>query len=161
MSNELNYPFLVFALSFVAMSLGAWAGFALLRKRRGLEEEAREHFGVVLGATLTLLALLVGFSFSMAIQRYDQRKNYEEGEANAIGTAMVRAGLLPPADAAKVRALLSPTWTCASRSIRHAMSRRFATSTPARRNCRASSGPRSRGRHSRSRTRSSRWPSQA
>jgi hypothetical protein len=106
MSSELNYPFLVFALSFVSMSLGAWAGFALLRKRGGLEDEAREHFGVVLGATLTLLALLVGFSFSMAIQRYDQRKNYEEAEANAIGTEMVRAGLLPPADAAKVRALL-------------------------------------------------------
>ena len=106
MSSELNYPLLVFALSFVTMSLGAWAGFALLRKRRGLDEDAREHFGVVLSATLTLLALLVGLSFTMAIQRYDQRKNYEEAEANAIGTAMVRADLLPPADAAKVRALL-------------------------------------------------------
>ena len=42
----------------------------------------------------------------MAIERYDQRKNYEEAEANAIGTEMVRAGLLPPADASKVRLLL-------------------------------------------------------
>ena len=42
----------------------------------------------------------------MAINRYDQRKNYEEAEANAIGTEYVRADLLPAADAAKVRALL-------------------------------------------------------
>jgi hypothetical protein len=106
MSSELNYPLLVLGVSFVTMWLAAWVGYALLRKRRGLDEEAREHFGVVLGATLTLLGLFVGFSFSMAIQRYDQRKNYEEAEANAIGTAMVRAGLLPSGDAAKVRALL-------------------------------------------------------
>ena len=66
----------------------------------------REDFGIILGATLTLLALLIGFRFSMAITRYDQRKNYEEAEANAIGTEYVRADLLPSADAAKVRALL-------------------------------------------------------
>jgi hypothetical protein len=41
----------------------------------------------VLTATLTLLALIVGFTFSMAVSRYDLRKNYEEAEANAIGTA--------------------------------------------------------------------------
>ena len=54
----------------------------------------------VLAATLTLLGLIIGFSFSMAISRYDQRKNYEEAEANAIGTEYVRADLLPAADAA-------------------------------------------------------------
>jgi hypothetical protein len=61
---------------------------------------------VVLAATLTLLGLIIGFSFSMAISRYDQRKNLEEEEANAIGTAYVRADLLPAADAAKLRPLL-------------------------------------------------------
>jgi len=36
---------------------------------------------VIRGATLTLLALLIGFSFSMAITRYDQRKNFgQRGE---------------------------------------------------------------------------------
>jgi len=44
--------------------------------------------------------------FSMAISRYDQRKSYEEAEANAIGTEYVRADLLPASDAARVRALL-------------------------------------------------------
>ena len=36
----------------------------------------------------------------------DQRKNYEEAEANAIGTEYIRADLLPAEDAAKVRELL-------------------------------------------------------
>jgi hypothetical protein len=40
------------------------------------------------------------------VNRYEQRKNYEEGEANAIGTEYVRVGLLAAADTAKVRALL-------------------------------------------------------
>ena len=43
----------------------------------------------------------------MATNRYDQRKNFEEAEANAIGTEYLRADFLPPADAARVRALLS------------------------------------------------------
>lgn len=47
------------------------------------------------------------FSFSMAVSRYDQRQNYEEAEANAIGTAYLRADLLPTDAAATVRTLLS------------------------------------------------------
>jgi hypothetical protein len=61
---------------------------------------------VILAATLTLLGLIIGFSFSMALTRYDQRKNLEEAEANAIGTEYIRADLLPSADAVKVRALV-------------------------------------------------------
>jgi hypothetical protein len=55
---------------------------------------------------LTLLGLIIGFSFSMAVSRYDQRKGCESAEANAIGTEYARAGLLRQADAAKVRELL-------------------------------------------------------
>jgi hypothetical protein len=47
--------------------------------------------------------LIISFSFSMATNRYDQRKNFEEAEANAIGTEISRADHLPPADAANVR----------------------------------------------------------
>src|SRR5262245_10726477 len=66
----------------------------------------QEGFSTVRNATLTLLGLIIGFSFSMAVTRYDQRKNYEEAEANAIGTEYVRADLLPAEDAGKVRKLL-------------------------------------------------------
>ena len=80
-----------------------WLG----RRRENLDELEREDFGVILAATLTLLALIIGFSFSMAINRYDQRKNYEEEEANATGTDILRANLLPAADATRVKTLLN------------------------------------------------------
>jgi hypothetical protein len=58
---------------------------ALWKRQRILEGAARKDFGVILAATQTLLALIIGFTFSMALDRYDQRKIYEEEEANAIG----------------------------------------------------------------------------
>lgn len=85
----------------LAARLGIWLG-----RKRGLEEAEREDFAVVQTATLTLLGLIIGFSFSMAMTRYDQRKNYEEAEANAIGTEYVRTELLPAPDQATAKALL-------------------------------------------------------
>ena len=90
----LNYPRLLFLFSLFVLWLAAEIG-ASMRKRRRLNDEECEDFGIVQAAILTLLALLIGFSYSMAISRYDQRKNYEEAEANAIGTEYVRADLLP------------------------------------------------------------------
>src|ERR1700760_621392 len=106
MRNAMDYPAVVFVSTLVAMSLSAWIGASLLRRVKALTAESREDFNVVQAATLTLLALMIGFSFSMAVGRYDQRKNYEEEEANAIGTEFVRADLLPAAQAANVRSLL-------------------------------------------------------
>ena len=100
-----THPSAVFVLSF----LGLWAATAIgaaLKKRRPLDEELRQDFNMILAATLTLLGLLIGFSFSMASTRYDQRKTFEEAEANAIGTEYLRADLLPADAAAKVRTLL-------------------------------------------------------
>jgi hypothetical protein len=93
-------------LSFFGLWLSTQAGVLIARKMRPLSEEAREEYNVVLTATLTLLGLIIGFSFSMAISRYDQRKNYEEEETNAIGTEYVRADLLPEVEAARVKELL-------------------------------------------------------
>jgi len=87
------------------MALSAWAG-ALAVKQQYLSGQVHKDFDVVKASALTLLALIIGFSFSMAINRYDQRKNYEEAEANAIGTEYLRADLLPAAEAEKVRGLL-------------------------------------------------------
>jgi hypothetical protein len=106
MNNTMHYPLLVFVLSFFVLSLSALIGASFLMRQRKLEKDVREDFGVILAATLTLLGLIIGFSFSMAMSRYDQRKNYEAAEANAIGTEYVRADLLPASDAAKVHALL-------------------------------------------------------
>jgi hypothetical protein len=106
MSVLLNFPLVIFALSFVVLWLSEWFGASFRQKRGNLEEDDRDDFSLIAAATLTLLGLIIGFSFSMAISRYDQRKNYEEAEANAIGTEYVRADLLPSTDGAKTRALL-------------------------------------------------------
>ena len=76
------------------------------KKMRPLKEEEREDFNLVRTAALTLLGLIIGFSFAMAVSRYDQRKNLEEAEANAIGTEYVRADILPAEHATKLRELL-------------------------------------------------------
>lgn len=106
MNNPVILPRLLLVISLVVLFLSANLGAFIGRRLRPLKEEEREDFSVVLTAILTLLGLLIGFAFSMAISRYDQRKNYEEAEANAIGTEYVRAGLLPAADAAIIRDLL-------------------------------------------------------
>jgi hypothetical protein len=99
-------PVIGFILSFVILWLAALIGDLLRQRLRPLAEEVRNDFGMVLAATLTLLGLLIGFSFSMAVTRYDQRKNCEEAEANAIGTELLRADLLPDRDPVRVRGLL-------------------------------------------------------
>jgi hypothetical protein len=106
MEDLLSHPLLVFAVTFVALWLASAAGSWLRRRNRSAGNEQDEDLGVILTASLTLLALIIGFSVSMASNRYDQRKNLEEAEANAIGTEILRADLIPPADAENVRRLL-------------------------------------------------------
>lgn len=106
MENPTHYPVLVFALAFVLLSLASRAGASLHRRYPTITTEHKADLGVILAATLTLLALIIGFSFSMATDRYNQRKDLEEAEANAIGTELLRADLLAPEDAARVRKLL-------------------------------------------------------
>lgn len=97
-----HYPLVLFAISLVVL----WASEKMGARMAPREDEIREDFTVVLTAALTMLGLIVGFTFSMAVGRYDQRKLYEEDEANAIGTEYVRADLLPAADGENVRRLL-------------------------------------------------------
>ena len=106
MKSVLDLPLAVFALSMAAMWLSTQIGVAVRKRVLPLKEGEEQDFNLVIPATLTLLGLIVGFSFSMVSGRYDQRKNYEEAEANAIGTEYVRADLLPVSDAVRVRELL-------------------------------------------------------
>jgi hypothetical protein len=105
MNFLLNHPlaFFVFALAllWIASRIGSY-----FRKQSLDEGMDEEHFKLILGATLTLLGLMIGFTFAMAVSRYDQRKDYEEREANAIGTEYVRLDILSAANAAELRALL-------------------------------------------------------
>ena len=100
----MQYPLVIGLVCFFVLWAAATLGDRIGSHR--LAPKELEEFNLVLGATLTLLGLIVGFAFSMAVGRYDQRKNYEEEEANAIGTEYVRADLLSTADADRLHALL-------------------------------------------------------
>ena len=106
MNNLIRNPIAILVLSFFIMWLSAQIGVLFRKRQRQLEEAEHQDRDFIVAATLTLLALIIGFSFSMAVGRYDQRKNYEEAEANAIGTEYVRADLLSADEAARVRVLL-------------------------------------------------------
>jgi hypothetical protein len=60
----------------------------------------------VLSTALVLLALLLGFTFSMALSRYDERRGQVIQEANDIGTAWLRAGLYDSDAARQLQAKL-------------------------------------------------------
>lgn len=105
MSAIVDNPFLLFAISLLLQWMATFVG-RLARRRHPMGDEERDEAVTVLNAALTLLALLIGFSLAMAVARFDQRETYEEAEGNAVGTAYLRADLLPPASAARVHALL-------------------------------------------------------
>src|SRR3974390_712150 len=106
MFQLINHPGVLGRVTFVALWGSARIGTRMHRGRRERPKGEDDDFRTVLAATLTLVGLLIGFAFSMAVSRYDLRKSYEAAEANAIGTEYVRADLLPAADAAKLRQLL-------------------------------------------------------
>ena len=96
-----DFPELVFVISLGILFAAAKIGVRLAPRI----SHVRDDYDMILGATLTLLGLLVGFTFSMAVGRYDMRKRCEAEEANAIGTEYMRAILLP--NAANLRGLLN------------------------------------------------------
>jgi len=81
----------------VTMLLATFAGHAAHRWARrhaqGVDEDHNQESYLV-GSMLGLLALLLAFSFSMALGRYEERRHLVIQEANAIGTSYLRAQLL-------------------------------------------------------------------
>lgn len=85
----------------------AWSGVRLgLRARRRNPEGVQGHSGSLQGAVLGLLGLLLGFSFAMAVGRYDNRRSLILDEANAIGTTWLRTDFLQGEAREKSRRLL-------------------------------------------------------
>jgi hypothetical protein len=71
-----------------------------------MPESYRVQIDSIQSALLGLLALLIAFTFSMALQRYDSRSDAVVDEANAIGTAYLRTQLLPLENQAEVQRAL-------------------------------------------------------
>ena len=92
---------LAFFLGMVAfLEVGRRLGARQIAKRGA---EARVGVGIVDGSVYGLLGLLIGFSFSGAAGRFDQRRLLVAEEANAMSTAWKRIDLLPVPQRTTVR----------------------------------------------------------
>jgi len=101
---------------FGAMCLAAAAGIALRAQASpppkaadvgtGAKSDSEGGEGYIVSAVLGLLALLLGFTFSLAVDRFETRRELVLEEANGIGTAYLQAQLLPEPHRSRTTALL-------------------------------------------------------
>jgi hypothetical protein len=98
-----NLPLPVIFVCGLALIWGASeVGWRLADRREGQSP----NIGTLESATLGLLALLVGFTFAMALARFEARRDAVVQEANAIGTTALRARFLPEPNRAESLKLL-------------------------------------------------------
>jgi len=90
---------ILFTAAEIGFHLGKW------RKQRSKDEE-KGQTGALMGAALAMLAFLLAFTFGMAGSKQDARKKLVLEEANAIGTAYLRAQILPEPYSSKIKGLL-------------------------------------------------------
>ncbi|NJC27646.1 bestrophin-like domain [Neolewinella antarctica] len=90
--NSLVIAGFLFLLIVIANEVGLRIGEYFEGKS---DEDIKSQTTAIQGGIIGLLALVLGFSFNMSLQRYDSRAGAEVAEANAIGTAVLRTDLLP------------------------------------------------------------------
>jgi hypothetical protein len=99
--------FVVFIVLLLGLGVLEWAGWRVGQHyREGADEAARSQVGALHAAVLGMLALLLGFTFSMAADRFDSRRELIVEEANSIDTANLRGDLLPEPARSAFKALL-------------------------------------------------------
>ncbi|MCB0040839.1 MAG: hypothetical protein KDE23_14215, partial [Caldilinea sp.] len=82
---------LTVAFALLAIECGYWLG---RQWQRRYPDEKESGVGALAGATLGLLAFLLALTMSMAVGRFDTRRQLVVEEANAIGTTFLRADYL-------------------------------------------------------------------
>ena len=76
-----------------------------LGHRFRLRQKTESHSNAIEGALFALFGLLLAFTFSGAVDRYDAHRELVVEESNDIGTAYLRLDLLPPQDQPPLRQL--------------------------------------------------------
>lgn len=99
------WGFFLLTVAIIAAALegGFRAGTALRRQRKA---ERESSVTAIVSATLALLGFLLAMTFSIAVSRFDARRYAFLHEVNALGTAYLRADLLPEAQRADARSRL-------------------------------------------------------
>jgi hypothetical protein len=90
-------------LTLVAAAIGRHFG---RRLKSWISDEDRAEMHAIETSLLSLLALLLGFSFALSETRYSARRGLVVDEANAIGTARLRAMTIPGNAGTEIRRLL-------------------------------------------------------
>lgn len=99
--------FLIVAILFVTMIIAIELGNRIGRRLHdGKDEALKSQVNALQGSVLGILALLLGFTFSQSLTRYDVRSAAVVNEANAIGTNYLRVDILPPEVRANTRDLM-------------------------------------------------------
>jgi hypothetical protein len=93
---------LLLVVLFLALEIGFRAGLRQHRRRRE-ELDKAEQSDVTLASVLALLGLMLAFTYAFSLSRYDLRKQANVDEANAIGTAFLRADLAPEPERSELR----------------------------------------------------------
>lgn len=90
-----------------ALWLAMEGGYRIGRWRHAHNPDEKEQpVGAMVASILGLVALVLGFTFSLAASRFDARRMAVLEESNAIGTTYLRAQLLPEAERTEVSRLL-------------------------------------------------------
>lgn len=106
-SSYPNFPLILLSVAFfIVLVVAREVGAFLRRKVQQRNPETEESDTFALSAVLGLLALLIGFTFSLALQRYDARRELVIAEANALGTTWLRADLLDSGPRQQLRQVL-------------------------------------------------------
>jgi hypothetical protein len=96
-----------FMVAVVAVAFFVFGELGFEYGRRRAERTGDDlPLGVTLAAAYGVVALLLGFSFQLAINRYDARRETIVNEANAIGTTILRTRLFDEATGAALRVKL-------------------------------------------------------
>jgi hypothetical protein len=93
----------------LSMGIAATLGWLVRRRVEGAasgDEKASGQDGYIVSGVLGLLALLLGFTFSLAIERFEGRRALVLEEANDIGTTYLRAQILPSPHRERISNLL-------------------------------------------------------
>lgn len=99
MATEIMYDYnsiLIVAVLFVLILAAGETGYQVGKHyQRRTDQDVKAQTNTIQAGTLGLLALILGFTFNMALQRYNSRSEAVIKEANAIGTTLMRTHLLP------------------------------------------------------------------
>jgi hypothetical protein len=110
MSGNIFYrldPLLICLVLVGVLLVAEELGFRLKGKMRpGSDKIEMADIALILGAVMTLLALLLGFTYAMSEGRFETRRQLVVEEANAIGTTYLRAKALPEPRSSQIQELL-------------------------------------------------------